>query len=124
MDTERKNEKMTIYEKAVQGQLDSYNAHNLEEFLNWYSEDIMGIDLDTDKILFSGKSEMRPRYKARFENKYLNCELVNRMVLNRTIIDHERITWDDSNETYDAIAIYDIGEDGLINAVRFTKGKL
>lgn len=115
---------MTIYERAVQGQLDSYNARDLEGFLSWYSEDIVGIDLDTDAIIFSGKIEMKRRYGKRFENIYLHCELKNRMVLHRTVIDYERIIWNEHKDTYDAIAIYDIGENGLIQAVRFTKGKL
>lgn len=114
---------MTIYEKAAQGQLDSYNAHNLEEFLNWYADDVVGIDMDTNEVLFSGKDEMRPRYYERFKNKFLHCHLVNRMVLNRTVIDHELITWNEDKETFEAIAIYDVGENGLINTVRFTKGK-
>lgn len=115
---------MTIYENTIQGQLDSYNAHDLEGFISWYSEDIVGIDMDTDMILFSGKNEMKPRYKKRFDNEYLHCELINRMELNRTVIDYERITWNETSETYDAIAIYDVGKDGLIETVRFTKGKI
>lgn len=115
---------MTIYEKAVQGQLDSYNAHDLEEFLSWYSEDVVGIDLDTDTVIFAGINDMRPRYSKLFDNKHLHCELKNRMVLHRTIVDHERIKRDESDKTFDAIAIYDIGEDGLISTVRFSKGKL
>ena len=54
----------------------------------------------------------------------LYCKLKNSMVFNRTVVDYERIIWNDNNETYDAIAIYDVGENGLIRIVRFTKGKL
>ncbi|WP_026478359.1 nuclear transport factor 2 family protein [Alkaliphilus transvaalensis] len=116
---------MTIFEKAAQGQLDAYNARDLEDFMKWYDEDIVAIDLDTDTILFRGKEEMKPRYAKRFENKYLHCRLKNRMVLHRTVIDHEEIIWNENQQdTFEAIAIYDVGENGLISMVRFTKGKL
>lgn len=116
---------MTIFEEAAQGQLEAYNARDLEEFLKWYDENIVAIDLDTDTVLFTGKNEMRPRYAKRFENQYLHCHLKNRMVLHRTVIDHEVITWNENTtDIYEAIAIYDIEENGLISKVRFTKGKL
>lgn len=115
---------MTKFEKAVQGQLEAYNARDIEGFMQWYAADVVAMDLDTDTILFSGKDNMRPRYAKKFENKYLYCELVNRMSLNRTVIDHERITNDESGKTFDAIAIYDIGLDGLISTIRFSKGKV
>lgn len=115
---------MNIFEKAVQGQLDSYNKHDLDGFLAWYTEDVMAIDIDTDKILFASKEEMRPIYLEKFKNQYLHCELKNRMSLNRSIIDHERITLTENNDKLEAIAIYDVNEDGLINIIRFTKGRV
>lgn len=115
---------MNKFEKAVQGQLEAYNARDIDEFMKWYTEDVVAIDLDSDTVLFSGKDKMRPRYAKKFENKYLHCELVNRMSLNRTVIDHERITSDETGKTFDAIAIYDIELDGLISTIRFSKGKL
>lgn len=116
---------MTLFEEAAQGQLEAYNAHDLEEFLKWYAEDIVGIDLDTNTVLFTGKAEMRPKYAKRFENEYLTCNLKNRMVLHRTVIDHEEIIWKENKaDSYEAIAIYEVAEDGLITIVRFTKGKL
>lgn len=114
---------MNKYEKAAQGQLEAYNAHDIEMFLEWYTEDIKAIDLDTDKVLFVGKEKMRQVYTERFDNPFLVCELKNRMVLHRTVIDHESITLDEKQTTLEAIAIYDIEENGLISTVRFTKGK-
>lgn len=116
---------MTLFEQAAQGQLEAYNVRDLEGFLKWYDEDIVGIDLDNNTVLFTGKEEMKPRYAKRFENEYLHCHLKNRMVLHRTVIDHEDITWNENKlDNYEAIAIYEVGENGLICKVRFTKGKL
>ncbi len=114
---------MDLYEKAAQGQLEAYNNHDIEEFLTWYTEDVQALDIDTGAVLLSGKDTMRLRYSKVFANKFLYCKLLNRMVLNRTIIDHEEITFDESDNRKYAIAIYDVNEDGLISTIRFTKGK-
>lgn len=115
---------MDKFEKAAQGQLDAYNAHNIDDFLQWYTEDVKAIDIDTDTVLFVGKEKMRAIYDERFKNDDLYCKLVNRMVLNRTVIDHEQITLHRDKDKMEAIAIYDIEENGLISTVRFTKGKM
>lgn len=113
---------MTIYEKAVDGQLAAYNAQDLEGFLSWYTDDVQGFDLDTGKVLFTSKADMAPRYVERFKDKLRLCTLVNRMVLHRTIVDHEQLTT--SQGPLEAIAIYDVNEEGLINTVRFSMGRV
>ena len=115
---------MIFSERAAQGQLEAYNKRDIEEFLKWYTEDIKAIDIDTDAVLFTGKEAMRERYSKKFQNVFLNCELKNRMVVHRTVVDHERITHNEEGDTFDAIAIYDVEENGLISTVRFSKGKL
>jgi hypothetical protein len=110
-------------EKAAQGQLDAYNAHDIEAFLSWYSEDVKIYDLDTDTLRYEGKDEMRIRYSKTLQNEYLHCRLINRMVLNKTVIDQESVKVDETDTRKEVIAIYDIGNDGLIHSVRFTTGK-
>ena len=112
-----------LSEEAAQGQLDGYNNRDIEEFLKWYSEDVKIYDLDTGELKYGSKEAMRPRYAKLFENEYLECTLVNRMVLNRTVIDQESVQVDDTEKRSEVIAIYDVGENGLIEAVRFTRGK-
>lgn len=113
---------MTVFEKAVEGQLLAYNAHDLEGFLSWYTDDVEGHDLDTGAVLFTSKAEMAPRYVERFKDKQRHCVVVNRMVLHRTVVDHERLTT--SGGPLEAIAIYDVTENGLIRAVRFSMGRV
>lgn len=111
-------------EKAAQGQLDAYNAHDIEAFLSWYSEDVKIYDLDTDTLRYEGKDEMRIRYSKTLQNEYLHCRLINRMVLNKTVIDQESVKVDETDSRKEVIAIYDVGDDGLIHNVRFTTGKV
>lgn len=115
---------MDKFERAAEAQLEAYNNRDIDAFLKWYTEDVTAIDMDTNKVLLKGKDEMRKMYTVRFENTYLKCTLKNRMVLNRTIIDHEIINYDETNNTFEAIAIYDVDETGLISTIWFTKGKL
>lgn len=115
---------MDKFEQAAAGQLEAYNNGDIEGFLKWYTDDVVAIDMDTGRVILKGLKEMRERYSIRFENKDLHAELKNRMVLHRTVIDHEVIQIDESDKRYEAIAIYDIEESGLIGTVRFTKGKL
>ncbi|MBN2793767.1 MAG: nuclear transport factor 2 family protein [Clostridia bacterium] len=110
-------------EKAAQGQLDAYNQRDIEAFLSWYTEDVKVYDLDTDELRYKGKEEMRKRYSKTFQNEYLYCSLVNRMVLNRTVIDQESVKIDETDNRSEVIAIYDVNEEGLIECVRFSKGK-
>jgi hypothetical protein len=112
---------VTIFERAVQGQLESYNAHDLEGFLSWYAEDVLGIDHDTGAVLFTNKTEMSPRYVERFKDAALHCTVVNRMVLNRVIVDHEKIIT--SGAPLEAIVMYDVNRNGLIGTVRFSRGR-
>jgi hypothetical protein len=48
----------------------------------------------------------------------LNCKLVNRIVLNNKVIDHEEVVFVKSQPVIFAIAIYTI-TDGKISEVRF-----
>lgn len=111
---------MTIYERAIQGQLESYNARDLEGFLSWYADDVQGIDHDTGTVLFTNRDEMAPRYMERFKDSALHCTVLSRMVLNRVVVDYESLTT--SKGPVEAIVIYDVNQDGLIGRVRFAMG--
>ncbi len=105
-------------EMLVQRQLNAYNAKNLDSFLDTYSDDIELYDFP-DKLTSKGKEEMRKRYGPMFSNlKKLHCKIVDRIVLNNTVIDHEYVTADD--RAIQAIAIYEV-KDGKIVKVTFKR---
>ncbi len=104
----------------VQRQLNAYNARNLDAFLEPYADDAEIYDLP-DKLTSQGKEAMRKRYGAMFDKMTgLHCELVNRIVVGNTVVDHERITFGTDREPVQAIAIYKI-ENGKIRKVYFTR---
>lgn len=104
----------------AQQQLDAYNARNIDAFLEPYADDVEVYDFP-DKLQYKGKEEMRKRYSGMFERtKALHCELVNRIAVGNTVIDHESVTFAADKEPVTAVAIYRI-ENGKIKQVYFTK---
>ena len=104
----------------AQRQLNAYNARDIDAFLEPYADDVELYDLP-DKLLSKGKEAMRTRYTTMFERRTnLHCELVNRIVVNNTVIDHERVTVAPDQNSTQAVAIYKI-EDGKIRKVYFTR---
>ncbi|WP_420150944.1 nuclear transport factor 2 family protein [Spirosoma sp.] len=107
-------------ESLVQKQLEAYNARDIDAFLATYADDVELYDLP-DKLILKGKDAMRKDYGAFFNAaKSLRCEIVNRIVLNNTVIDHEKVTVNPQKPASQAVAIYKV-ENGLIKKVYFTQ---
>ena len=104
----------------AQGQLDAYNAQDLDAFLSFYADDVIVADLN-GQVTSSGIAALRDRYAAMFakfpENKAL---LVNRIASGNTVIDHEDVIRAPGGERFFAIAIYTIAG-GKIARVDFAR---
>jgi hypothetical protein len=106
-------------EMLVQQQLNAYNAHDLEAFLEPYAENIEIYSSD-GKLLMKGKDEMRRNYSFVTKTPHLYCRLINRIVSGNTVVDHEEI-WSapgPTNLRY-GIAVYVIDK-GKISRVYFS----
>lgn len=104
-------------EVLVQQQLNAYNARDMEAFLVPYSDSVELYDFP-NKLLAKGKAAMQTMYAETFKTTpELHCEIVKRIVLGNTVIDHERVSGK-SNEKIEAIAEYEI-ENGKIKRVYF-----
>ena len=104
----------------AQRQLNAYNARDIEAFLEPYAEDVELYDLP-DKLISKGIDAMRKNYGGFFAKATaLHCELVNRIVIGNTVVDHERVTVVADKAPTEAIAIYKI-ENGKIKKVYFTR---
>lgn len=102
----------------AQQQLNAYNTRNIEAFLAPYSDSVVIYDQTTGKVQLRGKEAMRKRYSAFFERaKTLHCQLVNRIVVGNTVIDHELVTGA-GDKPMEAVALYTI-ENGKISRVTF-----
>jgi len=114
-------DKSTIEKEATalaQEQLDAYNKRDIEAFLKPYSENVK-VYAFPDRLLYEGKAKMREEYASMFNRlPDLHCKLVNRIVLNNKVIDHEEVVVMKSQPKIYAIAVYTI-TDGKISEVRF-----
>ena len=77
-------------EAVVQAQLEAYNAHDIDAFLATYSEDAQLFELP-DRLLMRGTAQLRERYAKTFADPRLHAEIVERIVLGNTVVDHERV---------------------------------
>ena len=78
--------------EAVQLQFEAYNERNLPRFLSAFAEDISSFRLPDMTPVLSGKAAYGEFYaRERFNHAGLRAELVNRVALGDTVIDHELI---------------------------------
>jgi hypothetical protein len=104
----------------VQAQLDAYNAQDLDAYCSFFAEDVQVADLNKPSHT-SGVQAYRTLYESIFakwpENK---AELLNRIAVGPTVIDHERVVRSPGGDSFEVIAIYTLA-DGKIARVDFAK---
>ncbi len=104
----------------AQGQLDAYNAQDLDAMMAFYAPDVIvsglnGTPTETDR------DALQARYAGAFAQFPQNrAELVNRIAVGNTVADHEHVVRAPGGETFDIIAVYTF-RDGLIARVDFAK---
>ena len=101
-------------EAVVQAQVEAYNARNIEAFLATYADDAELFEFP-DKLIAKGSAQLRDRYVERFKEEGLHAEIMKRIVLGNTVVDHERVhrMFPEGSGVLEAIAIYQI-ENGKI----------
>nr|WP_257818116.1 nuclear transport factor 2 family protein [Phenylobacterium sp. J367] len=104
----------------AQGQLDAYNAQDLDAHCAFFADDVVVADLNGD-VTIRGMDAYRAKYAQVFADFPKNrAELANRIVVGDTVIDHERVYRDGQTEAFQVIAIYTIAG-GKIARVDFRK---
>lgn len=103
-------------ETLAQKQLEAYNAHDIDAFVEPYADDVEIYGFP-DKLLYKGKETMRKDYGEFFKNApKLHCELKNRIIQGNTVIDKEYVTG--AGKPFEAVAVYQI-ENNKIKKVYF-----
>lgn len=110
---------MTSPVEVVQQQLDAYNNKDVKSWLNTYAKDAVQYSTDGE-ALASGHEEMAQNMAIRFQEPDLFAEVVNRIVFDNIVIDHELITrnFPEGKGTIEMLCIYHI-ENGLIQKGQF-----
>ena len=110
---------MTCVEKVVQMQLDAYNNKDLVNWLNTYAEDAVQYSIEGE-VLASGHQQMAESISIRFKEPDLHARLLNRIVSDNVVIDHEEIirNFPEGKGTVEMLCIYHV-EKGLIKKGQF-----
>jgi len=105
---------------VVQKQLDTYNAQELEGFVNTFAPDAeVFINLGDSVAGMVGRDQIRARYGQMFrDNPGNKSTLIGRMIQGNFVFDHEWITGRESE--LKIMAIYEV-EDGLIQRCWFAR---
>ena len=108
-------------ESIAQAQLDAYNAQDLDGYCGYFTPGVVVANVGGD-IVSTGVEAYRARYKDAFAKFPGNkAELLSRIVLGQSVIDHERVDrGDGSTPTFEVAAIYTF-EGDKIARVDFAK---
>lgn len=108
-------------EKIVQRQVIAYNNRDLEQFCSCFSEDIQLFNYQEEIPTLVGKKALIESYKDVFENSpELDAKIINRIVFDNKVIDHEQVTGRKGIPFIDVVVIYELKDD-LINKVTYIK---
>jgi len=104
----------------VQAQLEAYNAQDLDAYCGFFAADVVVSDLN-GAVSTQGIEAYRAKYAGVFQQFPQNkVELLNRIAVGATVIDHEKVVRSPGGETFEVIAIYTLA-DGKIARVDFAK---
>lgn len=105
---------------VVRAQLDAYNAQDLETYVTYFTEDCIVAGLNGTPTETT-REAIKARYAKAFAQFPQNkAELINRISVGNTVVDHERVIRSPGGEQFEVIAIYTF-RDGLIARVDFAK---
>jgi hypothetical protein len=105
---------------VAEAQFEAYNLQDLDGHCACFADDIVVADFN-GAVTISGIEAYRAKYAQVFADFPQNrAELLNRMVVGRTVIDHERVSRKPGGDTFEVAAIYTIA-DAKIVRVDFVK---
>ena len=94
--------------KIVQKQVDSYNAGNLDAFVNCYDENVL-VSIFPADTMYVSHSKMRENYKGLSpNNKTYDVEVVKRITIGNKVIDQEKVTGNDKVTMQ--VALYEVND--------------
>jgi len=104
---------------GAQRQLDAYNTHDIAAFAACYHPEVQVFDLPTGAVRMVGRAALHAAYDQMFSTfPQVHAALVGRSVVGRYAFDQEEVTGR-GDAVVHAMAIYEVGDDGLISRVWF-----
>lgn len=112
---------MTAPEQVVQAQVEAYNRHDLEGFVDTYHADARVWRFPEGSLLLEGHGQLREAYASRFaQGSRVRAEVTRRIVQGAIVIDAETIHGLLPGRPLSATAIYEVA-DGRIRQAWFVR---
>lgn len=107
----------------VKLQLEGYNNRDIDTFAKAFS-DTVKVYREPGVLTYQGIDELRKRYGQMFANTPdLHCEIVTRIVAGNVVIDHEKVMRSKDKPKTDAIAVYRVLGDKIVEVTFIPPGK-
>jgi putative hydrolase of HD superfamily len=106
----------------VRGQLDAYNARDIDAFMRFWAEDCRCYAFP-DALIAEGAAALRARHVERFKEPNLFGRLLSRIAVGTMVVDHETVTrtFPEGPGEVDVVCIYEV-EGGRIARAWFKTG--
>lgn len=104
-------------EQIIQGQLDAYNARDINAFMAFWAPDAQ-IFAHPATLLADGAAAIRARHLLRFQEPNLFGRLVHRAVIGGNVVDQEVVTrsFPEGPGRVDVVGIYELSGDKIAKA--------
>jgi hypothetical protein len=97
----------------AQAQLEAYNAQDLDAYCGFFTEGVVVADLN-GAVTTQGIAAYRAKYAQAFADFPNNrADLLARMVVGATVIDHERVDRGTGAPTFEVAAMYTFAGDKI-----------
>ncbi|MFH1531193.1 MAG: amidohydrolase family protein [Pseudomonadota bacterium] len=98
----------------VQGQVDAYNARDIDAFASFYAQDLKIYRLPEGELILDGRDALHERYAEFFElSPELRCTVVDRLVFGPWVVDREVVTGARAGAPLRAVAVYKVEGDHI-----------
>lgn len=110
-------------ESVIQKQVEGYNTRNIELFASCHAEEVQLFNFGEVEPFCIGNKKLQEIYGAIFkESPNLHTEILNRIVMGNTIMDHEIVTGRNGVDKLELVAIYEVENNKIARAYFKRKG--
>jgi len=110
-------------ESTIQKQVEAYNSRNITQFASCHSDDVQLFNFGEQKPFCVGNEKLKEIYADIFDNSpNLHTEVLNRIIMGNSVIDHEIVTGRKGVDILELIAIYEVVDDKISKAYFKRKG--
>jgi hypothetical protein len=99
---------------VVQAQVDAFNAHDVEAFLDTYAADATVDGLDPERPV-TGHAALRALYGPRFADGALRCDVPwSQVVAGRWVVAHEHVV--SAAGAAELVAVFEVAGERIVHA--------